>query len=202
MNCTLPGCSVHGIFQARVLEWVAISFPRGSSWPRDWTQVSHTVGRRFTIWATREVLYVCMHIYVYLFNCLGSQLQHTGSSLHHVQSLIAVLRLTSCGSWAKQLWHTGLAAPGHVEILVPWQGMEPTTPASQDVFLTTEPPRKSLYYCLFISSIFWFFVKQCFSKISTIFSFDVKQITCFPTINYTYHKKNFSLSGIIETVLH
>ena len=55
MDCSLPGSSVHGIFQARVLEWVAISFSRGSSRPRDRTWVSHSVGRRFTIWATREV---------------------------------------------------------------------------------------------------------------------------------------------------
>ena len=47
--------TVHGIFQARILEWAAISFSRGSSWPRDQTQVSRTVGRCFTIWATREV---------------------------------------------------------------------------------------------------------------------------------------------------
>ena len=40
MDCNLPGSSVHGIFQARVLEWVAISFSRGSSRPRDWTWVS------------------------------------------------------------------------------------------------------------------------------------------------------------------
>ena len=55
MDCSLPGSSVHGIFQARVLEWGAISFSRGSSRPRDRTQVSCIVGRRFTIWATREV---------------------------------------------------------------------------------------------------------------------------------------------------
>ena len=55
-TCGLPGSSIHGIFQARVLEWVAISFPRGSSWLRDWTQVSRIVGRRFTVWATREVI--------------------------------------------------------------------------------------------------------------------------------------------------
>ena len=54
-DCSLPGSSIHGIFQARVLEWVSISFSRGSSWPRGWTQVSHIVGRCFTIWATREV---------------------------------------------------------------------------------------------------------------------------------------------------
>ena len=54
MDCSLPGSSVHGIFQARVLERVAISFSRGSSWPRDQTQVSYIAGRHFTIWATRE----------------------------------------------------------------------------------------------------------------------------------------------------
>ena len=49
MDCNLPGSSVHGIFQERVLEWVAISFSGGSSQPRDQTQVSHIVGRRFAI---------------------------------------------------------------------------------------------------------------------------------------------------------
>ena len=48
MGCSPPGSSVHGIPQARILEWVAIPFSRGSSQPRDWTQVSHTVGRFFT----------------------------------------------------------------------------------------------------------------------------------------------------------
>ena len=42
-----PGFSIYGLFQARVLEWVAISFARGSSWPRDWTWVSHIAGRCF-----------------------------------------------------------------------------------------------------------------------------------------------------------
>ena len=45
----LPGSSVHGIFQVRILEWAAISSSRRSSQPRDWTPVSHIVGRRFTI---------------------------------------------------------------------------------------------------------------------------------------------------------
>ena len=49
MDCSLPGFSVHGIFQARILEWVAISFSRRSSQPRDWTRVSLIVGRRFTV---------------------------------------------------------------------------------------------------------------------------------------------------------
>ena len=54
MNCSLPSSSVHGIFQAIVLEWIAISFSKGSSQPRDRTQVSRIVDRRFTIWATDE----------------------------------------------------------------------------------------------------------------------------------------------------
>ena len=54
MDCSLPGSSVHGIFQARVLEWVAISFSKGSSQPRDQTQVSRIIGRCFTVRATRE----------------------------------------------------------------------------------------------------------------------------------------------------
>ena len=57
MDCSLPGSSVHGIFQAIVLEWVAISFSRGSSWPRDRSRVSRIVDRRFTVWATGEVPY-------------------------------------------------------------------------------------------------------------------------------------------------
>ena len=44
MGFSLSGSFVYGIFQARVLEWAAISFSRGSSWPRDSTQVSHTLG--------------------------------------------------------------------------------------------------------------------------------------------------------------
>ena len=55
MDCSLPGSSVHGIFQARVLEWMAISFSRRSSRPRDWTRVSCKAGRCFTVWATWEV---------------------------------------------------------------------------------------------------------------------------------------------------
>ena len=49
MDCSLPGSSVHGICQARVLEWIAISFSRGSSQPRDQTRVSRIVDRRFTV---------------------------------------------------------------------------------------------------------------------------------------------------------
>ena len=54
MDCSLPASSVHRIFQARVLEWVAIPFSRGSSWPRDWTWVSCIASRFLTIWVHRN----------------------------------------------------------------------------------------------------------------------------------------------------
>ena len=54
-HCSPSGSSVHGILQARILEWVDIPFSRESSWPRYWTQVSCIAGISFTVWATREV---------------------------------------------------------------------------------------------------------------------------------------------------
>ena len=56
MDCSPSGSSIHGIFQARILEWVVISFSRGSSQPRDWTQVSCIASRFFTVWATGNLL--------------------------------------------------------------------------------------------------------------------------------------------------
>ena len=52
--CDPMDCIVHGILQARILEWVAFPFSRGSSQPRDRTQVSHIAGELFTSWAKRE----------------------------------------------------------------------------------------------------------------------------------------------------
>ena len=54
VDCSPPGFSIHGILQARMLEWVASSFSRGSSRPRDRTQVSRIAGRCFYLWASRE----------------------------------------------------------------------------------------------------------------------------------------------------
>ena len=61
--CDAMDCTVHGILQARILEWVAIPFSRGSSQPRDWTQVSHIVGSFFTCWATMEAHTICEVVY-------------------------------------------------------------------------------------------------------------------------------------------
>ena len=57
IDCSPPGSFVHGILQARILEWVAMPSSRGYSQPRDWTLVSQgscIAGRSFTIWTTRE----------------------------------------------------------------------------------------------------------------------------------------------------
>ena len=56
IDCSPPCSSVHGILQPRILEWVAIPFSRGSSQPRDQTQVSCIVSRFFNIWATRDAI--------------------------------------------------------------------------------------------------------------------------------------------------
>ena len=56
VDYSLPGSSLHGIFQARILEWVAIPFSKESFWPRGQTWVSCIAGRFFTVWATREAL--------------------------------------------------------------------------------------------------------------------------------------------------
>ena len=61
MDYSLPGSSVHGILQARILEWVAISFSRGSSWPRNGTQVSRHC---------RQILYQLSHILYLVLNII------------------------------------------------------------------------------------------------------------------------------------
>ena len=65
MDCSPPGSSIHGIFQAKILGWVAISFSRGSFWPRDWTDVSciSSIGR--------SVLYQLSHQGSHLYMALG-----------------------------------------------------------------------------------------------------------------------------------
>ena len=80
MDCSPLGSSVHGILQARVLEWVAILlFSRRSSRPRDQTQISYIAGRFFTVWATREtlvfsaVLQITTDLVCHSFHVIGVQ---------------------------------------------------------------------------------------------------------------------------------
>ena len=59
----------HGILQARILEWVAVSFSRGSSQHRDWTLVSHTAGRLITVWARALGRYFQVHVVIFMYFC-------------------------------------------------------------------------------------------------------------------------------------
>ena len=73
VDCSPPGSFVHVILQARMLEWVAVSFSRGSSQHRDQTQVSLFAGRFFTVWATKEAGENTLHSVISNFYA-GSQL--------------------------------------------------------------------------------------------------------------------------------
>ena len=69
--------TVHGILQARILDWVAFPFSRGSSQPRDQTQVSHIAGRFFTSWATKKTLDLVtkdIHLMSWQYSSVNTQL--------------------------------------------------------------------------------------------------------------------------------
>ena len=99
--CNLPGSSFHGIFQARILEWVVISFSRRSFQPRDWAWVSRIVGRCFTIWATREGM------------MLKLKLQYFGHLIRRADSLEKTLMLGKIEvrrrrGWQGMRWLNGI----------------------------------------------------------------------------------------------
>ena len=79
MDCSLPGSSVHGVLQARIMEWVAILFFKGSSQPRDRTWVSRIAGRCFIIWAIMGLIPVLVKYF--LLDSLESQHFSSGSNV-------------------------------------------------------------------------------------------------------------------------
>ena len=81
--------AVHGILQARTLEWVAFPFSRESSQPRDWTQVSHIAGGFFTSWATREApkaIYLFLKTVWCVYTCMRIHIIHT-----HIFNVIEII---------------------------------------------------------------------------------------------------------------
>ena len=93
MDCSPPDSSVHEILWARILEWVAISF-RGSSQPRDWTQVSHIAAGLFTNWTTREATKedICVEVTLKLScKCAGSHVWRLEKALTRNQEKSKVL---------------------------------------------------------------------------------------------------------------
>ena len=100
IDCSLPGSSVHGILQARTLEWVAIFFSRASSRPRDCTRVFYIscIGRFFTTSATREALLGTSHL-LWEEGSIGNSficLLHRREGRH--RKIVACLRLYRAGT--------------------------------------------------------------------------------------------------------
>ena len=104
-DCSPPGSSVHGISQERILEWVAISFSRGSSWARDRTQVSRTVDRLFTVWATREPYVLSLNQKNVLFpnEGIGGMNRGEGSESRNWVLCVCWLKTRSLSSFPNKL---------------------------------------------------------------------------------------------------
>ena len=97
--CNPMDYTVHGILQARILEWVAFPVSRGSSQPRNWTQISHTAGRFFTSWATREAQ-----------RCSESNYKSTQSALTGTCKVLCETRMDEWILWnsLKPNWQTNI----------------------------------------------------------------------------------------------
>ena len=118
MNCSLPGSSIHGIIQARILELVAIPFSRGSSQPRDQTLIFYIAGRFFTLWVTREIKLASSSIGPKNGKTLNTKLVfdllspcfsiHSGLQI----SFFLFLLLFSCSVTSNSLWPFPLSTPG------------------------------------------------------------------------------------------
>ena len=131
MDCSPPGSSVHGILQARRLEWVAISFSRASSRPRDRTPNSCTAGRFLAVWVAREACVLCLVAQSCPTLCNPMDSSPPGSSVY--------------GHSPRK--NTGVVwpSPGDLSNL----GIKPRSPALQADSLLSEPPgepKHTVYY--------------------------------------------------------
>ena len=112
MDCSLTGSSFHGSLQARILEWVAISFSRGSFQLRNRTLVSHILGRHFNLWGTREAHSQSGLIYYIYIICVLLILFKTLVSLyvlsHVVRTQSYILHVQFSSVVSESLWPHGL----------------------------------------------------------------------------------------------
>ena len=106
MDYSPPGSTVHGTLQARILEWVAILFSRGSSWPRDWTRISCTIGGFFTIRATRERTNNERENKSIIITCMICERLELQSSLVALVLLNIGLRINVCQNISKKTYCT------------------------------------------------------------------------------------------------
>ena len=115
--CNHMGYTVHGILQARILEWVAVPFSRGSSQPRDTTQVSHIAGRFFTSWATREAISNCPPLFP---SSILNTFRLQGAHLWHHTFYLSILFMDSSGKNCHSLlkwtifWQKSSLQPVHL----------------------------------------------------------------------------------------
>ena len=126
MDCSPPGSSVHGILQARILEWVAIPFSRESSWSRDWTWVSCITDGFFTPWAIREgpVMYQSL---TETHSVVSDSLRPTDHIVHGILQARIL-------EWVAFPFSRGSSNPG----------IEPRSPALQEYSLPAEPQGKPM----------------------------------------------------------
>ena len=147
-DCSPPGPSVHGILQARILEWVAIPFSKGHSWLRDRIQVSCTAGRLLTIWATREAtggLWTPPHL-VQLNYLLLARWWANSQTEAHRKWKVFVKNLAKwkakaglkCGPHAvRELWGEERVGDSHPGLWA-WERVVPTLSFSENVLATNE----------------------------------------------------------------
>ena len=133
MDCSPPG-PCHGILQARTLEWVVISFFRGSSWPKFQTQFSCIAGEFFTIWATRE-------------DWMNLEISATGSNASDrlwKNSFWNARGLCSNGGLGLAWWLSGKesACQWRRHGLDPWVGKRLWRRIWQNTLISTPPPRR------------------------------------------------------------
>ena len=132
MDCSPPGFSVHRILQARILEWVAISFSRGSSQPRNWTKVSYIAGRFFTIWVTILLLNISK-LCIYDSECYSlNRVQLFATPWTVARQANLSMEFSRRENWSG--WP--FPSPGDP----PDPGIEPGSPELQADSLPSEPP--------------------------------------------------------------
>ena len=127
MDCSLPVSSIHGILQARILEWIVIPFSRGSSWPRDWTWISCTAGRLWSELPGKPPKIVRSHL-----KC-PSVSTWTWDKIFFATWICRLLTIL-----INQLFllFGGLCCAA-CKVWVPWPGIEPMPPALECDILTT-----------------------------------------------------------------
>ena len=129
MDCSIPGSSVHGILQARILEWVAISFSRVTSWPRDRTRVSCIGGRRFNLWAIREALLISIIDIYNQFSSVQSLSRVQLFATPWIAALQASLSITNSQSSLKLMSIKSVMPSSHLILCRPLFLLPPVPPS-------------------------------------------------------------------------